>query len=95
MWDRNGTGNFNDFTCASNAAEGYGGCMYGVGIAVINDEAVLQGNLAESGGCICERARVMRSWGSSDVRVIGRGGVTPDTVCMCLYLSNCSVNYIG
>ena len=45
----------------------------GAGNAVINDEAVMQGNLADSGGCICERARVMRSSGSTAVRVIGKG----------------------
>ena len=45
----------------------------GAGNAVINDEAVMQENIAENGGCICERARVMRSSGSTAVRVIGRG----------------------
>ena len=64
LWDDKGKGIFNDFTCAFNAAGEYGGCMYGVGIAVINDDAVMQGNLAEYGGCICEREWVMRSWGT-------------------------------
>ena len=64
----------------------------GAGNAVINDEAIMRKNLAEDGGCICERARVMCSWCSTDVRVIGRGGVTPDTVCVCVcvYLLNCT-----
>ena len=72
LWDDVGKSIFNNFTCVSNTAVEQGGCIFGVGIAVINNEAVIQGNLAENGGCICERARVMRSSGSTDVRVIRR-----------------------
>ncbi|CAM9812841.1 unnamed protein product, partial [Ascophyllum nodosum] len=64
LWDDKGKGIFNDFTCAFNAAGEYGGCMYGVGIAVINDDAVMQGNLAEYGGCIY-------AFSNSDIEVAG------------------------
>ncbi|CAN0338896.1 unnamed protein product [Ascophyllum nodosum] len=64
LWDDEGIGILNDFTCASNTALEQGGCMYGVGIAVINDGAVMQGNLAEVGGCIY-------AFSGSDIEVAG------------------------
>ena len=55
LWDDEGKGIFNDVICTSNKAVWRGGCLYAKGIAVINDEVVMQGNLAGyEGGCICE-----------------------------------------
>ena len=68
----------------------------GAGNAVINDGTVMQGNHAEDGGCICERARVIRSLGSCNRE--GREeefawSDTPDSLqCVCVYLSNWSIN---
>ena len=74
----------------------------GAGNAVINDGTVMQGNHAEDGACICERARVIRSSGSTAVRVIGRGeGMSLHGLirlmiqCVSVYLLNSSISYSG
>ena len=55
LWDDEGKSIFNNVICTSNKAVLDGGCIFVMGIAVISDEVVMQGNLAgDKGGCICK-----------------------------------------
>jgi len=53
-WDPAGSVELNDFGCVSNKAEENGGCFFSAGRGVVNDATVMQGSVADQGGCICE-----------------------------------------
>ena len=41
--------------CSQNEAGENGGCFFSAGRGIVNDGTVMRGNLAGSGGCICEK----------------------------------------
>ena len=54
LWDINATGTLNNFTCSNNIAVEEGGCLFGVGTAIINNGTIMRDNEADQGGGICE-----------------------------------------
>ena len=54
-WDPAGSVELNDMMCAQNEAGENGGCFFSAGRGIVNGGTVMRGNLAGSGGCICEK----------------------------------------
>lgn len=45
---------FNNALCSENTAGEHGGCFYSAGKGTITDGTIMQENVADQGGCICE-----------------------------------------
>lgn len=53
-WDQSGKIELRDVTCDNNTATEFGGCFNTLGRGIVTNGTVMHGNVAYSGGCICE-----------------------------------------